>query len=130
MTGFLLDTDVVIELLRGRPNTVFRLSAIPSSPVFLSAVVVGEILEGFARKSQTPATQTTFNSYLNRYTVLPFDIETARVFAAIQSRLLGSGQPIGDADVMIAATAIQHDLTLITGNIRHFSRIQGLTLLP
>jgi predicted nucleic acid-binding protein len=60
--------------------------------------------------------------------VLPFDVEAARIFGEIAADLRRSGHVLPDPDVQIAATAIRHDLDLVTGNIRHFGRIPGLRI--
>jgi len=61
-------------------------------------------------------------------TVLPYDISIAKVFGSIRAHLEDAGMILPDADIQIAATAIDHDLELVTGNIRHFNRISGLKL--
>ena len=61
-------------------------------------------------------------------TVLPYDVGTAEVFGQIRARLEASGTILPDADIQIAATAIYHDLELVTGNLRHFSRIDDLKI--
>jgi predicted nucleic acid-binding protein len=63
-------------------------------------------------------------------TVLPYNVEIARVCGGLQARLMDVGRPIADADAQIAATAIAHGLRLVTGNLHHFERIEGLTIEP
>lgn len=63
-------------------------------------------------------------------TILPFDLSTARVFGMIRAELERSGNILPDADLQIAATALYHNLELVTGNLRHFQRIPGLRLNP
>jgi len=59
-------------------------------------------------------------------TVLAYDLEVARVYGAMQAHLEDAGLRLADADLQIAATAIQHNLELVTGNLRHFRRVPGL----
>ena len=61
-------------------------------------------------------------------TVLAFDEEAARSYAELRQFLEARGIPIGIADTQIAATALANDLTVVTGNVRHFSRVPGLRL--
>jgi predicted nucleic acid-binding protein len=61
-------------------------------------------------------------------TVLPYDTDTTKVFGKIWAHLEEAGTILPDADLQIAATAICYNLELVTGNIRHFSRISGLKL--
>jgi len=61
-------------------------------------------------------------------TVIPYDLDLARVYGAIQAHLEDEGRVLADADLQIAATALHHDLELVTGNLRHFRRILGLRI--
>ena len=56
-------------------------------------------------------------------TVLPFDVATAKVYGQLRAHLERTGQLLADADLQITATAIYHDLEVVTGNLRHFGRI-------
>ena len=63
-------------------------------------------------------------------TVLSYHVATTRVFGEIRARLEESGNILPDADLQIAATALCHDLELVTGNVRHFKRISELKINP
>jgi predicted nucleic acid-binding protein len=67
---------------------------------------------------------------LESITALPYDVAIARAFGQIRAALEGTGTPPPDADLQIAATAIYHNLQLVTGNLRHFNRVPGLTCNP
>lgn len=67
-------------------------------------------------------------SFIEEFTLLGVDTTTCETFGRIKADLQLRGQLIDDFDTMIAATAIQHDLTLLTNNIRHFERIEGLRI--
>lgn len=70
------------------------------------------------------------NRILPAVTALPYDMATAKVFGQIPARLEETGTILPDADLQIAATAIYHDLELVSGNLRHFSRIARLRINP
>ena len=70
-----------------------------------------------------------FRRFLERLTLLPLDDATMEVFARIRADLRRQGQLIPDLDLLIAATAIHHEITLLTRNVRHFARIPGLKLI-
>jgi tRNA(fMet)-specific endonuclease VapC len=63
-------------------------------------------------------------------TVLPFDGAVAQVYGRLAADLADQGQPLADADLQIAATALRHGLELVTGNTRHFGRIPDLRIRP
>ena len=65
---------------------------------------------------------------LPRIAILDFDRESAEIYADIRSELERRGQPLGDADLMIASISLRHGMTLVSGNTRHFARVPGLKL--
>ncbi len=129
--AFLFDTDALSEVVRRRPAPQFLewLAAVDRADQFTSAVTIGEMFKG-AFKAEVPERhlRNLEQRLLPTVTVLPFDLVTARIFGDIQARLELEGMCLEDLDLQIAATAIQHGLTLVTGNIRHFARIPGLAL--
>ncbi len=131
--SFLFDTDAVIEAFAPRPIAAYLgwLARVLDTDQFVSVVSVGELYRG-ALLSRNPEEQSAFieNEMLTRLTELPFDLSAAKVFGRISAGLWGKGQRVEDADLMIAATAIHHGLVLVTGNIRHFARVPGLSINP
>jgi len=129
--AYLFDTDAISELLRSRPPRVYVewLRTIPREEQFTSAVVIGELYKG-AYRSQVRHRHLNNIEHriLPAVTVLPYDVATAQVFGQIRAQLEEAGTILADADVQIAATAIYHDLELVSGNLRHFSRIPALNL--
>ena len=129
--AYLFDTDAISELLRPRPlsSYVDWIGSVPREEQFTSAVVVGELYKG-AYRSQTQQLHLANieRRILPAITVLPYDVATAKEFGKIRARLEETGTVLPDADLQIAATAIYHDLELISGNLRHFSRITKLNI--
>ena len=102
---------------------------VPREEQFTSAVVIGELYKGAYRAH---ARQKHLNNIEQRIlpavTALPYDVATAKVFGHIRAELETAGSILPDADLQIAATAIYHDLELVSGNIRHFDRITELKI--
>ena len=127
--AFLFDTDAISELLRPHPASQYIqwLLNVPREDQFASAVVIGELYKGAYRSG---AREHHLNNIEQRVLpaviVLPYDIATAKVFGQIRARLEECGAILPDADIQITATAIYHDLELVTGNLRHFSGIDDL----
>lgn len=129
--AFLFDTDAISELLRPRPlpNYVEWLRDVPREEQFTSAVVIGELYRGAYRSQARHLPLTNIEKrILPQVTVLPYDVSIARVFGQIRAQLEEAGNILADADLQIAATAIYHGLELVTGNLRHFSRIPDLRI--
>lgn len=73
--------------------------------------------------------EEALREFLNGVFPVEIDSETCRVFANERGRLRAEGNLIGDFDLMIGATAIRHDLTLLTNNRQHFERVDGLQIV-
>jgi tRNA(fMet)-specific endonuclease VapC len=129
--GFLFDTDAISETFKKRPAPGYLrwLAGLPRAEQFTSAITIGELFRG-AFRSATPSRhlENIETRVLPALTVLPYDVAVARVYGQVQAKLAGAGTAVADADLQIAATAIYHDLALVTGNLRHFERIPGLRL--
>jgi predicted nucleic acid-binding protein len=91
--------------------------------------VVGELFKGaYGSADASRHLRNIETRVLPAVTVLPYDVEVARVYGALRAQLEAAGGVLADADLQIAATAVHHDLELVTGNLRHFRRITGLRL--
>ncbi len=131
--AYLFDTDAVSEVLRSQPSFhyVEWLRTIPRDEQFTSAVVVGELYKGAFRSIDSERHLANIEQrVLPAVIVLPYHVATARVFGEIRARLKESGNILPDADLQIAATALCHNLELVTGNVRHFKRISELKINP
>jgi predicted nucleic acid-binding protein len=129
--AYLFDTDAISELLRTRPLPAYVkwLATIPREEQYTSAVVIGELYKGAYRSHAKQRHLDNIEHFiLPAVTSLPYDVATAKLFGQIRAQLEDAGNILPDADLQIAATAIYHDLELVSGNLRHFSRIPMLKL--
>ncbi len=92
----------------------------------LSAVVKAELLYGARRSSRTADNLRLLTHFFEPIVCLPFDDECAASYGLLRVELERVGTPIGPNDLMIAATALAHDLVLVTHNVAEFSRVAGL----
>ncbi len=125
----LVDSSVLIDVERRR-RSLDSLEAIANGePIALAAVSISELLVGVHRAEtrERARNRAAFvEDIVNRYTVIPFDLPTARIYGQITADLMSAGQTIGAHDLMIAATAIAHGYGVLTHNLRDFQRIPGL----
>lgn len=131
--AYLFDTDAISEVLKPRPAAgyVAWLATVPREEQFTSAVVVGELFKGAFRSAAAARhVENVEKRVLPAVTVLSFDVAAARVYGQTRARLESAGRPLADADLQIAATALVHDLELVTGNVKHFGRVPGLRISP
>ena len=128
--AYLFDTDAISEVLKPRPAAgyVRWLAAIPREEQFTSAVVVGELYKGAFRSSAARHLDNVEKRVLPAVTVLSYDVAAARTYGQVRAQLESAGRPLADADLQIAATALVHDLQLVTGNVKHFERVPGLRI--
>lgn len=129
--GYLFDTDAVSELFKPKPNDryVRWLIGVPRDEQFTSAIVLGELYAGACRShASAKHLKNIRDRVVPLLTILAFDATIAEVYGRIRARLEDKGRTLADADLQIAATAIAYGLTLVTGNIRHYERVDGLLL--
>jgi tRNA(fMet)-specific endonuclease VapC len=122
----LLDADWTISYLNGRPDAIALVTRLASHGVALSAVTCGEVFEGLLSEG-APRRRDEFELFIQRFAVIGVDGEIARRYAEVRADLRPRGQLIPDNDIWIAATALTHDLTLVTRD-GHFARVPELKL--
>ncbi|MGI0016579.1 MAG: type II toxin-antitoxin system VapC family toxin [Nitrososphaera sp.] len=125
----LLDTDILSALLRQQPAVVSR--AIQYLSVFpqytFSLITRYEILRGLKAKDAKKQLMA-FDAFCQSSEILPVTEAIISRASDLYADLHQRGQLIGDADILIAATALEYGLMLSTNNENHFSRVSGLTI--
>jgi tRNA(fMet)-specific endonuclease VapC len=128
---YLFDTDVISRVVKAAPprSLIDRLSGVPRALQFTTSINAAEIFYGASRTGRREEIVRAFEEQvLSRVTVLPFDLESARVFGRLKASLENRGLPRSEPDLRIAAIALQHRLTVVTGHVRHFQGIPGLAV--
>jgi len=123
----LFDTDVCIEILRGNKKVVNKRKDYNGN-ITISFFSVAELFYGAEKSSNPIKNKFVVEEFLLSVYILNPDIEILHKFAEIKSSLEKDGVRLPDADIFIAATALSKCEKLITGNIKHFSRVEGLTV--
>lgn len=125
---YLVDTDWLIDVYIGRSDQVRILDGLEAQGLAVSIVAHGELFEGAFDFPDTAVRLARIRTFLTRFETLPLTEPIMEVFGRIRSELRRSGRGIQDLDLLIGATAVHHDLILLTRNERHFSRIPRLQL--
>ena len=121
---YLLDTDICVWAIRGRGPASARVRALSPDELAVSSVTEAELWFGVLRHG-APANRIATEAFLEEVgTVIPFDSDAARRHASL--RFATRAQPISEHDLIIASIAVASGLTLVTGNVREFSRVPGL----
>ena len=127
----IVDSNVFIELERRGDQVDFSIWD-PSEDVFISVVTVSELLMGVHRadnEARRNRRSAFVEPIIEGISVLDFTTDVARTHARLHALLVGQGQLIGAHDLIIAATALHHDLTLLTDHAREFHRVPDLKVV-
>jgi tRNA(fMet)-specific endonuclease VapC len=129
--NYLLDTIILSELVKKRPNTAFikRLKSKPSQSLYTSSICLFELRFGSALRDDSKKFWLRIvDDIIFRIIVLPFGENEAYMVGDILAGLQKAGQKIGLEDIFIAATALIQNCVLVTANTRHYSRIKDLKI--
>ncbi|WP_437895845.1 type II toxin-antitoxin system VapC family toxin [Sorangium sp. So ce124] len=124
---YMLDTDTVSFALRGFGGVPTRLLEHRPSEICMSAITLAELRYG-ADHRRSRKLHGLIDAFAAAVTVVPVDEGVAARFGAVASALVRQGTPIGSFDALIAAHALVLDVTLVTNNAKHFSRVHGLRM--
>ncbi|MGB8645133.1 MAG: type II toxin-antitoxin system VapC family toxin [Anaerolineae bacterium] len=125
---YLLDADWAINALAGRPQTVQTLQKLAPEGIAISLVTVGEIYEGAFGFPDSQMHIMRFRQWLAPFRLLTLEDAIMLRFAEIRSSLRKSGQLIPDFDLLLASTALHHNLTVLTFNYKHLQRIPSIQI--
>src|SRR5437660_11470758 len=126
---YLIDTDWVIDHLNHIEHVTRRLEERAPEGLALSIIALAELYEGVYYSRDPVESEAALQRFLNpELTIRGLDEETCKIFGKERGRPRVTGLMIGDCDLLIGATALRHNLTLLTNNRRHFERIEGLRM--
>ena len=125
---FLLDTDVAIEILRGKSSASAKALADRAGFVGISTISTCELDFGAERSRDTQAERFAIMMLTGVVEVLPFDEQASMSAGRLRALLAQNGTPIGHFDTLIAGHALALGLTLVTRNVKHFSQVPGLKI--
>lgn len=126
---YLLDTNICIYCINSKPPIVIqRVNSEPASDIVICSITKAELLAGAALSKRPQGTRNEQLAFFTKYRSLPFDDAAAAYYGQIDARLKNIGTRIGPLDTQIAAIAMANDLTVVTHNTRHFSRIPMLRI--
>ncbi len=127
----LIDASILIEAERGRLELEPHVAQRQEEEFFLSVITASELLHGVHRAVQPEvrAKRAAFvEALLTRFPLLLVDLAVARAHAQVWATLAAAGMMIGPHDLWLAATCIAHGLTMVTANVREFTRVPGLAV--
>ena len=124
---YLLDADTLSFFVRREPGVLSRIARTAPESLWVSTVTLMEVEFGLVQKPAKRAkVEKVLGLLLAQARVATFTELEARTTARIRGSLAASGRPIGPYDVMLAGTALAHGLTVVSGNLREYRRVDGL----
>ena len=128
MLRYLLDTNIVIYVLKRRPAGVLSTFNANASRMAISSVTLAELLHGAEKSSRVSENLSVIEDFCSRLQVLSYGAKAAQHYGAIRAALEKIGQPIGVNDLHIAGHARSEGLVLVTNNLSEFARVPALEL--
>jgi tRNA(fMet)-specific endonuclease VapC len=119
----------VIHYLNGHPAIVAHIQGLSADGIALSFISLAELYEGVFYSRDPRQSEEGLQMFLRGVAMLGVDDETTRIFGRERGRLRAEGKTVGDFDLLIGATALRHDLTILTNNRRHFELITKLQII-
>ena len=127
MAQYILDTDISSYLIRGDHEAVTKKFSELYDSCVISSITAAELQYGAKKRNNKQLTQKV-KAFCDLVEIVPWDEDAAKAYAKLRVELETSGTPIGNMDMLIAASALARKAVLITNNTEHFSRIKDLKL--
>lgn len=121
--SYIIDSDVMIGLLKQKPEVVELIKSIDISDRGTSIICIGEVMEGLDTNQSIE-----LSKFFGSIRIYDVNLDAVFIFADLRKTLRKKGQMIDNMDLLIASTCLANNLTLITGNVKHFDRIKGLKI--
>ena len=124
---YMLDTDICVTLIRGKSLSLLdKIESFSAGDLGLSVITVAELQHGVQKGQHRERNYQSLLEFLSSFEIANFDSDAATTYGYIRSDLERMGKKIGPHDFLIAAHAKTLGVTLVTGNVREFNRVDGL----
>ena len=126
MLKYLLDTNIVIYVLKRRPKEVLEIFNRNASRMAISSITLSELIYEAEKSSNVDKNLEAIEEFVSHLDVLPYDAKASQHYGQIKAALEKRGEIIGENDIHIAAHAISQGLILVTNNLQEFKRVPNL----
>ena len=128
MLTHMLDTNIVIYVLKNRPQNALKSFNQHATQMCISSITLAELIHGVEKSTRREHNMRQIDDFVSRVSTLDYGANAASHYGDIRARLERKGTPIGVTDLHIAGHARSEKLALVTNNISEFERIEGLNL--
>ncbi len=127
---YCFDTDTLSAVIRRDPplHLIRRLAQVPPTDQATTTINLGELLYGAAKRGGERLTDRVREVVSSATVIIPFDREAAEIYGPLRARLEREGRRLDEPDLRIASIALARQLTVVTGNVRHFARVPNLAV--
>ena len=126
---YMLDTNICIYAIKHKPEKVFqKLQTVDPQDVYVSSVTYAELVHGVEKSATVEKNRLALSMLLANIEILDFDVDAADCYGKIRADLEKKGSPIGLLDMMIAGHAMSMGYTVVTNNVKEFSRVPDLKI--
>ena len=125
---YLLDTDTIIYSLKGHENIEENLKRHLHDSLSICVITLMELYYGAYKSQKVESNLAKIRALENTFDIIPVGQESIQIFGLVKSKLEKKGTALDDFDLILASVALTHNLILVTNNIKHFRRIEGLKL--
>jgi tRNA(fMet)-specific endonuclease VapC len=126
--NYLVDTDILIYSLKGNEAVIRNFKLKKNNPKSISVISYGELVHGAKKSKYVEKNLANVKRLIEIFPVINITPAVMDTFGEVKASLEKSGNIIDDMDLLIGSTALVHNLTLVTNNISHFKRIEGLEI--
>ncbi len=127
MKKYLLDTNICVYFLKGLYNLDKKIQKAETENCFVSEITIAELKFGAENSENQEKNRKTVDEFVSKFTIIPI-FNSLDVYAKEKARLRKKGLPLDDFDLLIGATSISNNLTLVTRNISDFERLNGIEI--
>lgn len=127
MRKYLLDTNICVYFLKGQFNLDKGIEKAGTENCYISEVTIAELKFGAENSENKEKNRKTIDEFVSKFTIIPI-FNSFDIYAKEKARLRKKGLPLDDFDLLIGATAITNDLTLVTRNTSDFERLEGVKI--
>ena len=128
MLKYMLDTNIVICVLKRRPIQVLDIFNQNTNRMAISSITLSELIYGAEKSQNISKNLEAIEDFISHMEVLSYDQKTSQAYGQIKAKLENNGEMIGENDIHIAAHAISQGLILVTNNLNEFRRVPHLSL--
>ena len=127
MKKYLLDTNICVYFLKGLYDLDNKIEKAKTENCFVSEITIAELKFGAENSENQEKNRKTVDEFVSKFTIIPI-FNSLDVYAKEKARLRKKGLPLDDFDLLIGATSISNNLTLVTRNISDFERLNGIEI--